>query len=180
MKLGEYLKRHPELERVVLAAVECLPGGRELLEVEVGFREMGGFTGYADPEERRVVFASDPPDAETVLHELLHIAGEDEWGAIVFPRILLRCAERGVRCNVLELRKLRLADIDAAARGAGWMEGLEGLLKAIGIYDLVKTEAEVSEELAVEEVLGWLAVLATWDEACRRILDRLLELCAER
>ncbi|MEM1567846.1 MAG: hypothetical protein QXI84_05150 [Thermofilaceae archaeon] len=179
MKLGGYLKRYPKLERVVLAAVECLPGGRELLEVEVSFVNVEGAEGYADLEGRRVVLANDPPDAETVLRELAHIASEDELEATVLSLILLYCAERGVRCNVLKLRGLRLADVKAAVREVGGMKSLEELLKAIGIYDLVLADLEVSEKLAVKDILGWLAVWAEWDEASRRILDRLLELCAE-
>ncbi|MEM3944372.1 MAG: hypothetical protein QXJ59_09830, partial [Thermofilaceae archaeon] len=78
MKLGEYLKRYPELERVVRAAVRCMPGGEALLdEVEVAV-DPAAEADYADLEERRIVFREDPPSAVSVLHELVHITGGDE------------------------------------------------------------------------------------------------------
>lgn len=147
MKLGEYLKRYPELERVVRAAVRCMPGGEALLdEVEVAV-DPAAEADYANLEERRIVFREDPPSAVSVLHELVHITGGDEVEATVFSHLLASLALVDATCDVAGFaRWLTLDKLDEALRRAA----------GIGLDEWFEEWSSGGEPIYDENVEEWV------------------------
>lgn len=190
MKLREYVEKHQHLKPYLDAAVRCLPGISSRLdevEVEAGVEMNEMIAGAVLDGGRLVIFREDPPDINTFLHELVHLAGGGEEEAYTLTLLLRLCAEKGVTADLMRLMNLTFEQLDKLVEEVTGLKGLEEWYALRGVIHPGVVELDVDEkgELTVRIVEGSeldaarlfiheLSLCARWDYWCSLLLTKLL------
>ncbi|MCS7136926.1 MAG: hypothetical protein NZ941_00980 [Candidatus Caldarchaeum sp.] len=191
-ELVEYLKKYPSLLELYVRAHDFLPalrGVRIIVEPFTSTRET--VLAYACPRGERtwaVAFRDDPPDALTLLHELVHVAGGDELMAYNYAHFILHAIENNMPCfNVFDLLELKLDDINDVLKEFA-IENVIEYFALVGVIPTAIAEVEferggfalklkrgVSEAEVVQTFLAELATALSFEPLARRIFARLVE-----
>lgn len=146
--------------RVDKVRVRSLENGKfSMIASRVGLQ----LRGAAEPESSTIHLGSDA-GPETLLHELLHLAGADEMEAIAGSMILLRIAMGHIRPKAFNLLKVLRMSREEVERATGYT--VEECYRILGV-----------EPISIREPLGLLYTLGCsipFNKHARELFSRIV------
>jgi hypothetical protein len=137
-----------------------------------------------------IYFRNHPPDAYTLFHELIHLAGGTELPAYNYTSILIYCIENNVEpFNLLDLLHVKLSDIINILKKHGFTSLTEyytfrGIMPSS--FEIITTKTgvefkqkeEFTEEAIVQEFLAELSAAIEYEHNIleKQILQELINL----
>jgi hypothetical protein len=137
-----------------------------------------------------IYFRNNPPDAYTLFHELIHLAGGTELPAYNYTSILIYCIENNVEpFNLLDLLHVKLSDIINILKKHGFTSLTEyytfrGIMPSS--FEIITTKTgvefkqkeEFTEEAIVQEFLAELSAAIEYEHNIleKQILQELINL----
>ena len=136
MRLVTYLKQYPKHYKFYKKARKYLklPRYIEYVQFDIADKRVLGFAYYDKLKKRWCIgFRKDPPSINTLLHELIHVAGGDEIEAYdLTPVLIIAIKHDFPPANIFKLFDLSVSDINSILRELG-INSIEEYYKLRGV-----------------------------------------------